>query len=249
MLTITSRRNPVCIHIKKLGTSNNYRKQTGEFLCDGIKLLEEAIKCGVKIPIVLTCDSIDFPLSIDTKLYYTDLSLINSISSLRETQGVLFTCKTPIIPSIADITGTHILLDGLQDPGNIGTIIRTAYAFGIKSVMLFGDSADPYNPKTVRGSMGAIFRQEIRNVTIDDLNCYKRNQMKIIGAALSNDCRDFTETSYNNSVIAIGNEGRGLSEEIISICDEKIKIPISKECQSLNAAVAAAIIMWKAGKE
>ena len=246
MNNITSRRNPICVHIKKLGISGAYRKQCGEFLCDGIKLLEDAVRCNVNILLVLTSSNVPFPLPIDTKLYYTDRAIINSLSPLKESQDILFTCSIPDIPAQTGISGTHILLDGLQDPGNVGTIIRTSNAFKIKSVMLFGDCADPYNPKTIRGSMGSIFRQDIHRVQVDDLIKYKENGISIVGAALSNDCRDFSEISYDNTIIVIGNEGSGLSNEVLSLCDKKIMIPISKESQSLNAAIAAAIIIYKA---
>ena len=248
MKKLTSRRNPVCVHIKKLGTSSSYRKQCGEYLCDGIKLLEEAVKCGAEIPVVLCSSHIPFPLPLSTQLYYTDFSIIDSLSSLKKPQNVLFTCKIPSAPIMSDssATGTHILLDGLQDPGNVGTIIRTANALGIDSVMLTGSCADPYNPKAIRGSMGAIFRQNIHNVSQRDLIDFKESGMRIIGAALSDDCRDFTEISYDNAIIAIGNEGSGLSQGVLSICDDTIMIPIAQECESLNAAIAAAIIMAKA---
>ena len=246
MKTITSRRNPLCVHLKKLGSSNSYRKQSGEFLCDGIKLLEDAVKGFADIPVVLTSADIPFPLSVNTKLFYTDKKLLNSLSPLKQSQDVLFSCKIPEMSTITDVKGTHILLEHLQDPGNVGTIIRTANAFGINTVMLFGDCADPYNPKTIRGSMGSIFRQDIRIVDSAALKTFKESGMKIIGAALSDDCRDFTEVSYENTIIAIGNEGSGLSDDILALCDEKIMIPISKDSESLNAAVAAAIIMQKA---
>ena len=248
MNKITSRRNPVCVHIKKLGTSSSYRKQSGEFLCDGIKLLEEAVRCKAGIPIVLTSTNVPFPLSIETKLFYIDRTLLNSLSPLKQSQDIIFSCKIPEASSQRYISGVHILLDSLQDPGNVGTIIRTANAFGINTVMLTGDTADPYNPKAIRGSMGSIFRQNLLTVSYDDLIEYKENGTRIVGAALSNECRDFTEISYKDIIIAIGNEGSGLSDKILSLCDEKIKIPVSKESESLNAAIAAAIIMQEARK-
>ena len=246
MKQLTSRRNPVCVHIKKLSTDSSYRKQQREFLCDGIKLLEEAVNCNAEILTVLSCAQIPFALPNTAQSYYAESNLINSLSPLKQSQDVLFTCKIPSGLVEPNMTGTHILLDGLQDPGNIGTIIRTANALGIKSVMLTGDCADPYNPKVIRGSMGSIFRQYLHNVSGRELITFKENGMRIIGAALNDDCRDFSEVSYDNAIIAIGNEGSGLSQDVLSICDDTIMIPIAKECQSLNAAIAAAIIMAKA---
>lgn len=246
MKTISSRRNPICVHLKKLGSSGSYRKQTGEFLCDGIKLLEEAVNYGADISVVLTTKDIPIKLKDDVDVYYVESALLNSLSSLKNSQDILFSCKIPEPESLSDISGTHILLVNLQDPGNVGTIIRTANAFGIKSVMLTADCADPYNPKTIRGTMGSIFRQNIKTVSHNDLIAYKNKGKKIIGAALSNDCRDFREITYENTIIAIGNEGAGLPDFILDLCDEKVVIPIAKESESLNAAVAASIIMCEA---
>ena len=252
MNTLTSRRNPICVHLKKLGVDSNYRKISEEFLCDGIRLLEEAVKYNAEIPIILT--SIDNFMSLDfinigsSEVYYVDSELLNSLSPLKQSQKVLFTCKTQKTESLSDFSGVHVLLDNIQDPGNVGTIIRTANAFGIKTVMLFGNCVDPYNLKTVRGTMGSIFSQRIHSVSLQDLTVYKNNGMRFFGAAISNDCRDFSEMSYKNSVIAIGNEGSGLSPEVLLLCDEKIKIPMKESTQSLNAAIAAGIIMQKAGQ-
>ena len=254
MDTITGRRNPICIHIKKLGSDSGYRRHSGEFLCDGAVLLEEAVKSGVSIPIVLTSSQLPFALPRETRLCFTERSIINSVSPLKNAQEVLFTCKIPAADSYVPYAGTtgargtHILLDSVQDPGNVGTIIRTANAFGMKSVMLTGDCADVYNPKTIRATMGAIFKQATRVITSEELAALKRNGIKIIGASIGEDSRDFSEADLRSSIIAIGNEGQGLSEPVLSLCDERIKIPITPECESLNAAVAAGIIMWKAGR-
>jgi TrmH family RNA methyltransferase len=246
MKKITSRKNPICIHLKKLGASSSYRRQTGQFLCDGLKLLEDAVKYNAKIPVVLASTSVPFPIPIDTEYYNVDIGIINSISPLVRPQGVLFSCEIPPVSSEQITSGTHILLDNLQDPGNVGTIIRTANALGIDSVMLYDNCADPYNLKTIRGSMGAIFNQQIINVNRKDLIAFKQNGMKIVGTVIKQESQDFAEISYKNSIIAIGNEGAGLSEYILSLCDELINIPMKQESLSLNAAVAAGIIMYRA---
>ena len=246
MERIKSRHNPVCAHMKKLGFVGSYRKQTGEFLCDGLKLLAEAIKFDATIPVVLTSEKIPFPLPLGTRLYYAERSLIDSLSPLKNAQSVLFTCKTPQVTKTDITPGTHLLLDGVQDPGNVGAIIRTANAFGIKSIMLTGGCADPYNPKTIRATMGAIFKACIYDIDKECLIAIKSKGFKIIGTSLDRDCHDFSDVSYTDSVIAIGSEGSGLSEQIKPLCDELIIIPIAPQCESLNAAVAAGIIIWKA---
>lgn len=246
MEKITSRRNPVCVHIKKLGESKGYRDSCGEFLCDGLKLLEDALRSGAEITTVFTTAPVQFPLPVETRVYYADRSLIDSISPLKTAQGSLFTCKMPEAAGCEPVTGTHILLDGIQDPGNVGAIIRTANAFGIDSVILTEGCADPYNPKSIRASMGAIFRQCIAHLDLNGLRGLKDQGVRIVGATAEGSTKDISEVMLKGSVIAIGNEGRGLSKEILSLCSERIWIPISTECESLNAASAAAIIIWKA---
>ena len=145
-------------------------------------------------------------------------------------------------------TGTHILLDSVQDPGNVGSIIRTANALGISSIILAGGCADPYNPKTIRASMGAIFRQSICDMNLAEFAGLKESGVRIIGAVLGKDCRYISDLNLKDSIIAIGSEGRGLSAEILHLCDELFTIPMYQECESLNASVAAAIIMWESTK-
>jgi len=245
MERITSRRNPLCLHIKKLGASRSYRESCGQFLCDGVKLLEEAISCNMEVKAVLTSSYLPFPLSVDTKVYYSDRSLVDSLSPLKNSQDTLFSCSIPIQVDHVTAQGTHILLDGVQDPGNVGAIIRTANAFGINSVILTEGCADPYNPKTIRASMGAIFRQNIQYLSISELSDIKDKNFRFIGATLAKDCRKVYEVNYKDTIIVIGSEGRGISEDILSLCSENVTIPISPECESLNAAIAAAILIWE----
>jgi len=245
MERLTSRRNPLCLHIKKLGESRRYREESGEFLCDGMKLLEEAVSCGAGVTAVLTASPVPIPLDVDTRVYYTDRSLINSLSPLKNAQDTLFTCRIPKTGGPDDVTGAHILLDGVQDPGNVGTIIRTANAFGVKSVILTGGCADPYNPKTIRATMGAIFRQNIHITDVKELAVLREKGVLFVCASPGVNGRDIREVSIKDAVIAIGNEGRGLSDEVLALCDGRINIPMAPGCESLNAAVAAAIILWE----
>ena len=251
MERITSRKNPLAVHMKKLGTSRSYRDETGEFLCDGIKLLEDAVRSETVVTNILTSSGIPFPLSLDTHVYYAQRSLIDSLSPLKNSQDILFTCK---IKKDADVAanrysgGVSLILDNMQDPGNVGTIIRTANAFGVQTVILYGGCADPYNPKTIRASMGSIFRQNIIYKEIQDLQKIKEEGVRFIGASLSGADSDIRSIGQSGIIIAIGSEGQGLSEQILSLCDEIMSIPIAKECESLNAAAAAAIFIWESRK-
>jgi len=250
--------------MKKLGESRSYRDEHGEFLCDGLKLLEEAVKSGTVIRTVITASEVPFALPPDTCIYRAGRGLIDSLSPLKSAQDTLFSCEMPKHPEPAVISGTHILLDGVQDPGNVGTIIRTANAFGIRGVFLTGGCADPYNPKTLRASMGAIFRQKLFFVSDADLAAVLRKNsgslhcgdpqnpakaFRVVGAVPHADCTLVSAADLTDTVIAIGSEGQGLSREVLALCDETITIPIAPECQSLNAATAAAIIIWEAARQ
>ena len=251
----------MAVHFKKLGASRSYRYECREFLCDGLKLLEDASNSDFVVSAVVTAIPIPFPLSVDTLVYHVDSALIESLSPLKNAQGLLFACKMrgqdsgvrgqetgdAAAPQEIPVNGgVHILLDNVQDPGNVGTIIRTANAFDVRTVLLYGACADAFNPKTIRASMGAIFRQNICKMDLEKLSGIRDDGIRFIGAAPSGDGRAVFDVDFENSIVVIGSEGSGLSPEIESLCSEKTTIPIAAGCESLNAAVAAAIIMWEA---
>ena len=244
MEKITSRRNPILIHAKKLSSSRNYRQLHSEYICDGTKLLEEALKSEVKIKCVLAEKAYTQKLPNEVKILELGDGILKSISAMKNPHDLLFICEIPDLKP-ADITnGTYILLDNIQDPGNLGTIIRTADAFSVAGILLFGNCADVYNPKTIRASMGAVFRQKVVEVDIETLKQTKK--LRIIGTAADNKAKNISETNLRNSIIILGNEGQGISKELLDICKETITIPIAKNSESLNVATAASIIMWEA---
>ena len=139
-----------------------------------------------------------------------------------------------------------IVLENVQDPGNVGTVIRTASAFGIGAVILVGDCADPYNFKTVRSAMGALFRQRILTADMSMLtDLLHNNGLKLYGAALTDSAEDIRNVDVKNAAVAIGSEGRGLSKAFLEGCNGQIIIPMLPHSESLNAAVAAAVVMWE----
>jgi len=244
MEKITSRRNIKCLHVKNLGKSKEYRDEHKEFICDGRKLLEEAVKSIIHITNVFTMAEINIKLPKETPVYIIDESIMDTLSPLKSSQDILFTCKMPDNNKHDLTTGIHILLDNVQDPGNVGTIIRSADSFGIDSVLLTDDCADLYNPKTIRATMGAIFRQKVTTININDL---KVSGVRIVGTdSKSDDCVDIKKAVLKNTVVILGNEGQGLSHELRKLCDEMITIPLSPGSESLNVAIAASIIMWEA---
>jgi TrmH family RNA methyltransferase len=247
MNEITSRKNPLIQHLKRLGTDGAYRRETGQFLCDGEKLLKDAILSGAEITTVLT-ERDTLPLHIpNAAVYRVTRPVMEAASPLKTPQDILFACKIPRHEDSAP-SGFSILLDGIQDPGNMGTILRTAAAFGVRQVLLIGDCADPYSPKTVRATMGAIFREPMRKVTLQEVSAMKSTGVSIYGAALREDSADIRTIPIYSGIVAVGSEGRGLSEEVLALCDKTLIIPMEPGTESLNAATAAAIIMWEAAK-
>lgn len=239
MQEIQSRKNPLITHIKKLATDAGYRREHGEFVCDGAKMLEDAVAVGASVTAVIY--SGEQP-SCPYECYRVDRQLIDFVSPLKTPQDVLFTCAF-VSPSEKPHS-CAIILDGIQDPGNVGTIIRTANALGVGGVILTGDCADLYNPKTVRATMGAIFRQQVYRMDYSAV-AELAETADIYGAALSDDSVDIRSVSLENVHIAVGSEGRGLSAELLGICKKRVLIPMTPGAESLNAATAAGILMWE----
>ena len=245
---ITSRKNEKIVHIKRLGIDRDYRVRNREFLCDGDKLLEEGILHGAKIETVLTCRE-ELPCVPEgTEIILTPRDVLESVSPMRNPQDVLFTCRMPEESFSVYPGGSYVVLENVQDPGNVGTVIRSANAFGIDAVILVGACADLYHPKTVRATMGAIFRQRVLQLELEGLMQMKEDGIRLYGAALASDSRDIRQVELRGAAVAVGSEGQGLSEALLSLCDGKVIIPMNPECESLNAGVAASVLMWEIGR-
>ena len=160
--------------------------------------------------------------------------VMKSLSPMETPQGTLFTCAIHTEPLPEMLAGRrYVVLDTLQDPGNVGTILRTADAFHADGMFLVNGCADLYNPKTLRATMGAVFRCPVWTVGVEELSALlKRSGIPLYGAALRED----------------GSEGRGLTEGVLALCDRTIKIPMSEHCESLNAAAAATVLLWEAAR-
>ena len=243
---ITSRHNPLMGHIRRLAGSAAYRRATGEFLCDSPKLLQEALLWQAEITAVVTISPLP-RLPEHIRQVQVPEDIMSSISPVKTPQGVLFTCRLPQAPLPRSLTGRrYVLLDGVQDPGNVGTILRTLDAFDADGLLLTGGCADPYGWKAVRSSMGAVFRRPIYFGSPEELAALlHRSDLPLYGAALREDTVDARQADYTRCVLAIGSEGRGLSREVLNLCDQTIRIPMSDRCESLNAAIAAAVLLWE----
>ncbi|MEG1658601.1 MAG: RNA methyltransferase [Oscillibacter sp.] len=248
---ITSRQNALCTHLRKLASSGAYRRSCGEFLCDSPKLLEEALLHGGALHTVVVAEGVTLPpLPAEVRTVQVPRDVMQSVSPAETPQGVLSICGLPDRPLPARLEGKrYVVLDGVQDPGNVGTILRTADALGCDGLLLVNACADPYQPKTVRASMGALFRCPVWQCEVDSLCALLRaSGLPLYGAALRDDTVDARRGDYTRAAIAIGSEGRGLSAALLAACDITIKIPMRAHCESLNAAVAATVLLWEAAR-
>ncbi len=244
MEKISSRQNKIISHVRRLGSDRAYRRECGEYVCDGEKLLSEAVKWGAKVKAALWCTEPSVSLPDTVRQYAAPQELLDYATALKNCPGVLFTVEPTLWPHAAP--GRTLVLETIQDPGNLGTILRTANALGMDTVILTGGCADLYNPKTVRAAMGALFRQRVYEFTRGQTRAYlSENGLNLYGAALSDTAADIRTLSLDHIAVAIGSEGSGLSRELLDLCDGQLIIPMNPACESLNAAVAAAIVMWE----
>ena len=254
METISSRQNPLCTHIRKLAASGSYRRDRGEFLCDSPKLLEEALAWVPESvhTVVYTAGAALPPLGAQVRLVQVSEDVMRSIAPSQTPQGVLSICAMAPQPlPEAPLTGKrYVVLDGVQDPGNVGTILRTADAFWCDGLFLVNGCADLYSPKTVRSTMGAVFRCSVwRGGAEETAALFRRSGIRLYGAALRSDTLDVREMDWGRPLaLAVGSEGRGLSEELLRLCDATVRIPMSEHCESLNAAAAAAVLLWECAR-
>ena len=241
---ITSRKNPLLQQVKKLLSSRKAREEAGLFVADGTKLLQEAIRWWPGLDTVILSQDVEMEIPESVRRVIVPKDVMESISPMQTPQGALFLCRLPEKIPFSPKPGM-LLLDGIQDPGNLGTILRTADALQIPVALLEG-CADPYSHKVVRASMGAAFRMEILQTT------WQEAQMKCtevgipIGVTALNDtATDLREAPLNTMAVVIGSEGQGVRQEILDSAEHSLIIPMNPNCESLNAAIAAAIVMWQ----
>ena len=245
---ITSRKNAAIVHLRALAAEPDCRRSCGEFVCDGEKLLREALLSGAEITSVLWKEQPFLSVPCENQLC-APAELFDYASPMKNSPGPLFTVRIPRVDEEAGIDSA-IVLENVQDPGNVGTVLRTAAAFSIGAVLLCGDCADLYSPKTVRATMGAIFRQRAFCAERGKLpELLSRNGLKLYGAALSSGAKDIRKVDITHAAVAVGSEGKGLSAELLALCENQLIIPMDAHSESLNAAVAASVIMWEMRRE
>lgn len=248
---ITSRKNPLMTQIRKLVSSRSFRREQGLFLGDGIKLLEEAARWSGGLTTVVAAEGTALPALPDgVRLVEVPGDVMTSISPMESPQGALFLSRMPRTAPPERLEGDrYLILDGLQDPGNVGTIWRTADALGADGVILVNGCADPWNPKTVRATMGACFRLPVYEVTGEELPALlERSGLPLYATALREDTVDIKTADLSRSAVVIGSEGKGVSDRLLELSQRTLKIPMRERCESLNAAAAATVVLWEMGR-
>lgn len=254
-MNISSRKNSAVFRYRSLNRDRKVREEAGEFNIEGAKLCFEAVSCGLKITAAFITESAaaKYPAVYDALKKKTEPFVITEdiseyISDTKSPQGVFVTAEmldkgrnTEIIES-----GKYVILDGLQDSGNIGTILRTADALGMDGVILSPDCCDVYSPKTVRGAMGSLFRIPFfRAVLPETIEKLKNKGFKVYAAMLDERAESLSATVFpKKTAVIIGNEGNGVSAEAAAAAENRLYIPI-QNAESLNAAVACSIICWE----
>lgn len=242
---ITSKTNPYMQHVRKLRTDRAYRYAQRQYVADGLKLLTEALRWDVQICAVVSCEDVPLPpLPAQIRHIVVPTSLMRELSRMDTPQGVITVCQMPETQPLC-LTAGCLILDGIQDPGNLGTILRTADAFDVQ-VILSDGCADPFGEKTVRATMGVPFRTKICQASRQEIiYACRASGVPLIVTALTDRAKDLRELSLQHGAVVIGSEGRGACEEYLSAADAEAVIPMSDRCESLNAAVAAAVVMWQ----
>ena len=237
-MIIESINNEKVKYWRKIRT-NKYINEYGEYIVEGEHLVEEAIKSG-KAKYLIILDGTNYESNLEK--YYVNEKVMNSVSLLKSVPTVM--CVVKICSNETDFGKKVVLLDDVQDPGNVGTIIRTAYAFNFDTVILSKKTASIYNDKVIRASQGMIFH--INVITDDLLNIIpkmKKEGFKIYSTLMNGKITP-EEINDEKFAVVLGNEGAGISESVQNLCDNSIVIPINNKCESLNVAITGAIIMY-----
>ncbi len=255
MQIITSKDNEIIKNIRKL-KEKKYRDLSNSYIIEGIKLIKEAITENKQIKQIVVCEENINNGGIDQKLLYeiakyeciyVTKKIFSLISDVQNPQGIMAIIEKQNSEDNIDYKeDVIVVLDGIQDPGNLGTILRTIDSVGLKQVIVSKETADAYNPKVVRSTMGAIFRVNIieSDNLIETLKNLKKHKYKVMATSLETN-NNIYDVDYNKKVIVIGNEANGVSQEILDFADEKIKIPMLGRTESLNASVATSIILYE----
>ena len=250
MNIIRSTKNAMIKQVNKLKSSKG-RKAQAAYLLEGIHLVDEAIKADAAIKYLFISEDFSYLKDYEVLTYNIILlspSVMEFLSSTETNQGIIALVDMEEVSLDQNLQGKYLVLDAVQDPGNLGTIVRTADAAGFTAVIVGQGSVDLYNDKVVRSMQGSqyhipIFRTDLREWLVE----YAKTGYPIFGSALDNQARDYQIVAgHDHLAIIVGNEGNGISTDVLQLCTEKVMIPIYGKAESLNVGVAAALLTYKA---
>lgn len=236
-----------------------YRDREGRFLLEGLRAVEDAwnqekrdVICFVTRPSLdepRVASMADHAAELHWLFLLTDESLMKKMSGTEHGQGILAIVKkeSPNFPDLSyPLSGRYVLLDAVQDPGNVGTIIRTAAAAGVKGIFLTEGTTDPYAEKAVRSSMGSVLRLPIyKDLSLENVKeIREKAKIPLVGTALEEAQPYQKAGDLSNAIFVFGNEGNGIRPEILSLCTQKLYIPMAGSVESLNVSACAAVILF-----
>lgn len=255
---IQSKDNHLIKEINKLKDKKN-REKYNEFIVEGFRFVKEACESSFSVKIILIDEtqenkwqSFDMDSSVkdNTKIFYVKTNILKYLSYTETPQGILAVVASGIKDLSLNKNGFYVLADKIQDPGNLGTIIRTANAGNALGVIITQGTVDVYNDKVLRATMGSVFKiPVIEDKDLNFVSQLRRTGYKLYASSLDTDYSIYDVNLTENIIIAVGNEGRGISNEIYSISDKKVKIPMPGNAESLNASSAAAVMIFEAVRQ
>ncbi|GAA0085080.1 RNA methyltransferase [Clostridium sp. CTA-7] len=254
MIYIESKENNLFKSTKKL-KERRFRQKEGKFILEGLRLIEEAVKARMEIEFIVLSERDKDILESSTllkefiaedKIFVLEKKLFSQLASTENPQGILAVVKNKQIS--VDLDGEFFLVcDKVQDPGNLGTIIRTAHAAGVAGIILTKGTVDIYNDKTIRSTMGSIFYVPIF-YDDEEFNIIKKLQesgVSLVTTSLEESKNFFEEDLKGKIMLAVGNEGNGISNELFNLANKRVKIPMPGGAESLNVAIATSIILFE----
>ena len=255
-MEITSRENRMIKDYRRLCGDAKYRRQSGLFVTEGARLCADAVRSHITIETALItararaqyADSTEAVERVALQTFEIPETLSDYLSDTESPQGVFCICRIPAFTQLTMTGGRFAALERIQDPGNLGTMIRTAEAFGLDGVLLSDGCCDPYSPKVLRSSMGGVFRLPL--IAAGNLAKYlptlHENGFRSYACVVDGDAAVVQNTVFGDgAVCVIGNEGNGLLPETVAVCSQRITIPMAGRAESLNASMAAGIVFWE----
>ena len=253
MVYIESKDNNLFKNIKKL-KERRFRDKEGLFILEGLRLIEEAIKANMEIEQIIISKDYEEKFkelllknhNLNKKIYFLANNLFMQIASTENPQGIIAVVKKKNNKNTLN-GDFYLICDKVQDPGNLGTIIRTAHAAGVNGIILTKGTVDIYNDKTIRSTMGSIFYIPIlyddENYSI--IRSLKEDGFSLVATSLAESKNFFEEDLKGKTILAVGNEGNGISDELFELADKKVKIPMPGGAESLNVSIATSIILFE----